>query len=366
MRVLIDGHVFDVKHQGTRTYLKGLYSELIALKPDTDFFFAGYDLPTLKAEIGEHPNVHFVQLKFRRFLRLLVEFPFLIWKHKIDYAHFQYVTPPLKNCRHIVTIHDVLFRDFPILFPLKYRLVNDFLFGISARRADVLLTVSNYSRQRIREHYGIPLHQIHITPNGVSRAFTNSSSIADGDWVVKKYGIAKFILYVSRIEPRKNHILLLRAFQELKLWKHNYSLVFVGRRDFGWTAIDKIVAEGEKEFQDSIVQLENVDDEELVKFYRSADLFVYPSLAEGFGIPPIEALASGTTTLCSGVTAMSDFTFLGDDLFDPTSVEELKKKVADRLLKPVDEERRMALQQLVTRRYTWRNSALVLKACLEA
>jgi glycosyltransferase involved in cell wall biosynthesis len=345
--------------------LKGLYCELVKLLPETTFFFAAYNAESIRTEIGEYPNVHFVQLKRGKYLRLLIELPLLIRKHKIDYAHFQYISPPLKNCKTIVTVHDILFKDFKNLFPLKYRLINNFLFRLSAKRANVLLTVSEYSRQRIALHYKIRVNKIGITPNGISKDFFGAADSARKIDVKQKYNLDQYILYVSRIEPRKNHLLLLRAFSELRLWEKNYKLVCIGKKDFSYHDIDLFLDTCSNECRRSILLLQDISDSELQAFYTNANLFVYPSIAEGFGIPPIEAVAQGTATLCSNSTAMSDFTFLGDDLFDPTNLDELKTKILDKLSKPTDLNRILTLKQTVAEKYSWQRSGRSFIAFLE-
>lgn len=357
MRILVDAHVLDEAYQGTRTYIKGLYCELIKLMPKTSFFFVSYNLENLRSEIGYHPNVQFLQIKRGKFLRLFFEIPFIIWKYKIDYAHFQYISPPFKNCNHIVTTHDILFKDYKELFPLKYRVLKDFLFRISAIRADVLFTVSQYSRQRISTHYKIPIGRIGLTPNGVSHEFFTTGAVEDKMKISSRYNLQKFILYVSRIEPRKNHLLLLRAFSELRLWEKNYKLVFIGKKDFSYGDIDMFLEKCSEECRRSTLLLQNIENSELLIFYKNASLFVYPSLAEGFGIPPIEAISAGTTTLCSNTTAMSDFTFLNSDLFNPYDIHELKAKIQYKLSHPNDSDRITKLKQAVAEKYSWNRSA---------
>lgn len=357
MNILIDAHVFDETHQGSRTYLKGLYQELVKLLPEISFFFAAYNFETIRTEIGNYPNVHFVQLKRGKYLRLLVEMPYLIWKHKIDFAHFQYISPPLKNCKSIVTVHDVLFKDFKSLFPIKYRIINDFLFRLSARRANLLLTVSEYSGERIALHYKIPVARIGITPNGISQEFFANELSGQKTEIREKYNLDRYILYVSRIEPRKNHLMLLKAFSELRLWERNYKLVCIGKKDFSFSDIDLFLNTCLGECKRNILLLQDIDASELVTFYKNASLFIYPSIAEGFGIPPIEAVAAATPTLCSNSTAMSDFAFLGNDLFDPYNLDELKAKILDKLSKPADLSRTAILKQIVAEKYSWSSSA---------
>jgi glycosyltransferase involved in cell wall biosynthesis len=362
MNILIDAHVFDEPHHGTRTYLKGLYSEMIQLMPEMGFFFAADDVDNLRAEFGTHANVFFLKFNQKKYLRLLYEIPRMVKQHRIDYVHFQYISTPVKNCKHIVTTHDILFKDFADLFPLKYRAVKNFLFKASARRADILLTVSEYSRDRIAYHYKIPHARIGLTPNGVSKYFAGAATGANT--IGEKYGLGKFILYTSRMEPRKNHLLLLRAYRELKLWTEGYHLVFIGMRSLSYPDFDAYLENFPPDGKSYVHHISNVDNEELRAFYKATDLFVYPSLAEGFGIPPLEAVFSGADTLCSNQTAMREFTFLGDDLFDPRNLDMLKAKMVAKLTAPSSPEKKAALQEQIAAHYSWTTAAKNLIAAL--
>ena len=214
--------------------------------------------------------------------------------------------------------------EFKSYFPLKYRLVNGFLFKRSAKQADVLLTVSNYSRQKISEHYNIPMEKIHITPNAVESDIEiqircrNFRTIKD---------LGTFILYVARIEPRKNHLALLKAFTELKLAKKGYKLVFVGRKDIPNPELDAYIKTSKDINLDAVVWLDDIPNDMLSYYYKHCELFVFPSFAEGFGIPPLEAMALGCKVLCSKNTAMADFNLPESLTFDPNNVEELKQKI---------------------------------------
>ena len=145
IKLLIDAHVFDGKYQGTRTYIQGIYSAMITHK-DIEFYFAAQNVSRLKSIFGIAENIHYIRLDATNSIwRLAWEYPRIIKKYKIDYAHFQYICPLIKCCKEIVTIHDLLFLDFPKYFPLSYRIKNRTLFMYSAKRADLLLTVSEYS-----------------------------------------------------------------------------------------------------------------------------------------------------------------------------------------------------------------------------
>lgn len=161
IKLLIDAHVFDGKYQGTRTYIQGIYSAMITHK-DIEFYFAAQNVSRLKSIFGIAENIHYIRLDATNSIwRLAWEYPRIIKKYKIDYAHFQYICPFIKCCKEIVTIHDLLFLDFPKYFPLSYRIKNRPLFMYSAKRADLLLTVSEYSRKEIKRHFKITEDRIY-------------------------------------------------------------------------------------------------------------------------------------------------------------------------------------------------------------
>lgn len=322
MRLLVDCHFFDSKYGGVNTYIEGLYSRMISHK-DIDFYFTARDTEALKLKFGEHDNVHFVRLASKHgLIRLCFEFPKLIKKLKIDYAHFQYISPLKKRCKEIVTLHDLLFLDFPQYFPFLFRLNKGILFKRSAIRADLLLTVSEFSREEIVKHYGIPKEQIHITPNAAILA-DKDTGCSD---VLKRCDLSKYILSVGRIEPRKNYHNILEAFVELNLYKKGYKLVFVGQPDIQYTQFEDYFAALPNEVKASVIR-DKFTFPELITLYRNASLFVFASFAEGFGIPPLEAIEYGCPVLCSNTTAMKDFHLPDDWSFSPSDKEELKEKM---------------------------------------
>ncbi len=354
IKLFVDLHVFDDSLQGSRTYIKGLYNELIQSDLNIDFYFGAFNIENLKNEFGEHENVRYVKYQTRnKFIRLAIDIPYKILKYRIDIAHFQYISPLLKFSREILTIHDVLFLDFPDLFPAGYRFRNKILFRASARRADFLLTVSEYSRRRISEHFGINARDINIIPNGVSDDYFNyGRELPD---IKTEYGIDKYLLYVSRIEPRKNHLLLLKAFEELELWKNGYKLVLIGNKALSSLLFERYFRQLPDIVTKSVLFIDGSYGDELKSFYRNCSLFVYPSLAEGFGIPPLEAVASQVPVLCANTTAMRDFSFLGNRLFNPQSISELKEKI---ILLLYDGKKDFSSDsEYVRSRYNWRNSA---------
>lgn len=354
INVLVDCHVFDGKSQGTTTYIKGIYSEVSKNKNIT-LFFVSFNPQKLKKAFGEKENIVFLKYPSKnKFKRLLIDIPLLLKKHKIDYAHFQYIVPPLKMCKYIVTIHDVLFVDFPEFFPLSYKIKNFALFYLSAKRSDYTLTVSKYSKEKIEEHF--KLKNILITPNAVdNKFFNNYSKLEAQNYVQNKFNCKDYFLFVSRREPRKNHLNLLKAFVEYNHF-NKYRLLFLGSNDIKDKVFGRYYKSLPTNIKSKIVFLENINFDDLISITRAAKIAIYPSFAEGFGIPPLESIAANIPTICSNKTAMSDFDFMSDFMFNPYSVEEISNKIDYAL----SFDSNIELREIVRQKYSWTTSSNVL------
>jgi hypothetical protein len=172
IRLFVDAHAFDKEHQGTRSYIKRLYSELARQTNSIEFYFGAKDVDNLSRELGDLPSTHFIKYRSgSSAFRLLIELPVLLRKYSIDLAHFQYISPFFTAGRTIVTTHDVLFLDFKDQFPFFYSMIRGYLFRRSLKNAKISTTVSAYSQARIGLHFKINPSQIDIVPSGVVNYF---------------------------------------------------------------------------------------------------------------------------------------------------------------------------------------------------
>ena len=359
MKLLVDCHCFDYPTpQGINTYIKGLYTSLVPIAKDVDFYFAANDTNNLKLIFGEYRNVFYIKIPHCGSLsRLLGIFPTLIREYSIDWAHFQYVGPLFKACKTIVTLHDILFLDFPKYFPLSYRISKGLMFRYAAKRADLLLTVSSYSKRQITQHYNIKAENIFVTPNAITDRFSLIKKEDANEFVRQKYGLEKYVLYVSRLEPRKDQFGLIKAFIESGVYKHGVSLVIVGEETIHDNRIDEYLARLDETAKGRIIFLKGILDYELANLYRGAALFVYPSKAEGFGIPPLESAVSEITTICNNQTAMKDFDFFGERLIDTSDTSKLADMIRESLQKPLCCNELSLLKKQVLEKYNWNNIA---------
>ncbi|MBG6062024.1 glycosyltransferase involved in cell wall biosynthesis [Flavobacterium sp. CG_9.1] len=362
-KIFVDAHIFDGEFQGTVTYVKELYLKVLFLDPNITLYFGANKLENIKEYFVNQPNVKYIQYSSRgSFERIFIEIPQIINRLGCTHAHFQYVIPFIKNknCKYIVTIHDILFNDFSNDFSFLYRLQRNILFFLSAKRSDYLLTVSDYSKQKIAKQFNIKANEIIITPNAVSDDYFQFKTAKEVSkkYISDRYAVQKFILYVSRIEPRKNQNLLVKAFAKEKLYEKGFSLVLIGDNTLHSGLFDDI-NDLKKEVKKSIYWFRKVTDLDLKNFLNAAEFFVYPSKAEGFGIPPLEAGALSTPVACSNTTAMADFDFFNPYFFDPNNYEEFVR-IINQMAQNVKNIDLSAIQSTIKGKYSWEESARIM------
>jgi glycosyltransferase involved in cell wall biosynthesis len=367
LKIFVDAHCFDGEYQGSRTFVKEIYTAMAA-KKDVVLYIAACNVDQLKAHFPKGENIVFVKYRSRSsFVRLIYDIPWLIKKHGIDVAHFQYITPLFKNCRQVVTIHDVIFNDYPEEFSTAYRLLKKYLYKRSTRTADVVTTVSSFSKASIQKHLATNGHPVYVIPNGINPVFFNAYQKDQAKlFFKKKYGFDKFILYVSRLEPRKNHLSLLNACLDVKAFEKGYKLVFIGHETLPVTELKERLDAMKPDAKSSVFFGTGICDEDLLQFYRAASVFIYPSKAEGFGIPPLEAGAVGVPVVCSNTSAMQDFSFFGDCHIDATEYECLKNKLCEVLAQEPDKQKLAKISETIKANYSWVHSAEKLYDLIKA
>lgn len=280
---------------------------------------------------------------------------------KIDYdlaLFFCYPAPYfLKNPKKAVSaIHDMCVYDFPKTMTLKSRLFFRVLFRRAVKKDRAIVTVSEFSKSRIL-HYYKKTPQIIVAESGVDHIFSEQKeeNLALEEDVLEKYGISgNYILTLSTLEPRKNLRLLIDAFCE-QYKENDYKLVLAGRK--GWK-VENLLESLPAEAAERIVCTGFVDEQDLPVLYGKALCFAFPSKYEGFGLPPLEAMAQGTLVVSSDAASMPEV--LGDAAIyfnsgDKNSLKEALK--AALAAQPNEREERIEKGKERARIYTWTRSA---------
>lgn len=319
VRIGVDLHTLEGLHQGSRTHCLELFSRVPRLLPEAEFVFLA-DLGRWDAAAAARltaPNVRFEDMPHKNSIqRLSLQLPGLAAKHGLDLLHTQYIAPPTLRCASAVTVHDILFEDFPEFFTGFFRFRSRLLVRHSARRARIVCSVSEFSKQDLVRRYAIPEQKITVTYNAADLGrFCPGDAGRDE---VKALGLTpgEYLLTVGRLEPRKNHQRLLQAYAMLRTPRPK--LAIVGQRDFRFEEI--LALRDELGLGEDVLFLEDINDAALPVLYRHARLFVYPTLAEGFGMPVIEAMASGVPVITSNSTALPEVAGHAALLIDPYDV----------------------------------------------
>jgi glycosyltransferase involved in cell wall biosynthesis len=267
--------------------------------------------------------------------------PYLIWKEKITLMHFPHFNVPIITpCRFIVTVHDLILTKFPTvrattLPPLMYKLKNlayRLVIWHALRFSRCILTVSEFTKNDIVLQFKADPKKIIVTYEGVANLAKGRDSLFSknfqADEVLKGYGLQPgYWLYVGNAYPHKNLEGLLRMFSSFKKNHSEARLVLVGKEDFFYLRVKQLAKNlglysGHKE-SDPVVFSGYVPDAELEIFFQQAIGYIFPSFYEGFGLPPLEAMAKGCPVLSSKESSMPEI--LGDAAayFDPHSESEL-------------------------------------------
>jgi glycosyltransferase involved in cell wall biosynthesis len=264
-------------------------------------------------------------------------------------AHF-------KQARTVYTLHDLIFLRYPEYHLPYNRWYLTLTMPRYLRAADVIITPSEWTRQDALQHYHLPETKIKVIYEAAAPHFKPVTDAGALECVRQKYNLpSKFILHVATIEPRKNLSRLLEAFQTLLADWPDVKLVLVGKK--GWLYEDffqKLQASG---LEPCVIFPGYVDEVDLPAFYQMAELFVFPSLYEGFGLGPLEAMACGTPVVSSNSSSLPEV--IGDAglLFEPTDTaaiaQALRRVLADETLR--SELKQRSLRQ--AQKFSWAKAA---------
>jgi glycosyltransferase involved in cell wall biosynthesis len=335
--VVIDADVLGRRRTGDETYTAGLLRELAAAALDDLQLAAITRRPDLVPE-GIEP----VELPARsQVLRMSAGMPRLLRRLRPVLAHFQHAFPLGLPCPGVVTVHDLSFERDPSVMPARDRLIFRAVVPRAARRAARVLAVSELTKRDLVELYGIPEEKIVVTPNGVDPAFTPEGPRADGD---------PYALFVGALQPRKDATSAIEALSVLGDGAPR--LVLVGP-DKGGRADAERAAE-RLGLSERVELRGHVPQEELAALYRGAHCLVFPSRYEGFGLPVLEAMASGTPVVATTAGALPEVA--GDaailvEAGDPVALAGgIERAIADR-------ERLVAAGLERARQFSWAETA---------
>jgi glycosyltransferase involved in cell wall biosynthesis len=310
---------------GIGTYIRNLLRQLARLDRDTEFVVLcrPEDCESL-ASLGD--NFRAVPERAANYsVAEQVTIPLALWREGVTLFHApHYVLPPLVRSRSVVTIHDCIHLMFPQYLPNRFALqYARSSIALAARRAARVMTVSESSKRDILRFVETPADKIDVIYNAYDERFTVEPREEDVVRVRERFQLHdEFVLYAGNVKPHKNLERLIEAFELVrKRGLDHLKLVMIGDEISKYTALRRAVHL--HQLHKYVRFLGYLPEETLAVMYRLAGVFVFPSLYEGFGLPPLEAMASGTPVVTSNVSSLPEVA--GDaavlvDPYDPQAI----------------------------------------------
>ncbi len=259
--------------------------------------------------------------------RYIYGLPFSLLKNPVDLLHVCMFPPLFSPVPYIYTVHDLAHITHPEFFPDGHVNRIKYLLEKGVQKSTHIISISEFTKQDILANFDIPAEKITVIYNGLDTQYKQIKDKLSVQQFLGKYEInSPYILYTGRIQARKNIVRLLQAFNLIK--KKNkipHKLVIVGKPDWEYREFEDELKK--IDMGDDIIQLGHVESEALPYLYNGADVFVFPSFYEGFGFPPIEAMACGTPVVCSNATSLSEVVSDAALTVSPYDVEGFAKSI---------------------------------------
>jgi len=369
MRIGIDAHAAEREGSGNCTYIRGLLGGLAQIDKQNEYFLYATDKQNpFYARFRTKGNFHIRHLRPKN---PLIRIPFSLGRRSfsdnLDILHVQYIAPPIHKGKLVLTIHDLAFLHFPKSFGRFERFRSKLLVLANAQRAAKILCGSQYSKMDIAQRCAVDEAKIEITYYSTPLSFRPADSHDERKQaVLKKYGInKKFIFTLSRLNLRKNLKTLIEIYTTLRdSEKIDILLVVGGKKDVLFEETMRNIENSR--YKENIILTGFIEEEELRFLYNAAEVFVYPSLFEGFGLPPLEAMACGCPVVTSKVSSIPEVVGDAGLLVNPNDAEEMLKAIvgviSDATLR--ESMRRKGLER--TQHFSWEATAYKTLAVYEA
>ena len=322
MRIGIDARLVYYSQAGIGQYILHLVNSLAEIDRENEYVL----LQSRKDEttILEQPNFRRVSLwtpSHHRLERYALNVELM--RLGLDVLHSPDFIPPHRpSCRSVITVHDLAFLLYPHFLTKEsaryYGHIDE-----AVRWTDHIIAVSQSTRRDTIQHLGVPEDKITVVHEAANPIFRPIDRQEARDQVRDRHGVdAPFVLFVSTIEPRKNVPTLLRAmWQLIECYKEEVHLVLAGGK--GWLFEDAFAVVDELDLDGRVHFVGRVTSEELLSLYNAAELLAHPAFYEGFGLPPLEAMACGLPVIASNVASLPEVVGDAGLLIDPHDIDEL-------------------------------------------
>lgn len=309
-----------INSSGIGTVIKNILKRMIVLKFEWNFFILGNLLELKEYDFLKHNNVKLISCEapiysIKEQIELIKKIPKetdIMWSP-------HYNIPIFYKGKLIVTVHDVFHLAMPqFVKGIHKQLYAKFMFHMIKYKADKIICVSNFTASELEKYVGIDQNSIKVIYNGIDKEWFNVK-------MEKSVYNKPYLLYVGNVKPHKNLINLVKAFSLIKD-KVPHNLIIVGKKT-GFITADKEIDRVVNILSDCVIFTGHVNDFLLKQYYKGADLFIFPSFYEGFGLPPLEALAVGKNVICSDIPVLREVCKDMVDYFDPSDIKDICNKI---------------------------------------
>lgn len=349
-------------HGGTEVYLRNLLRTLPVVGCEHEFYLFTNQENHATFSFTE-PNIRKELIPIRANIKPLrvwaeqVMLPYQAARLKLDVIHGPgYTTPAFGPCARVVTIHDLQYKYYPEVYPTGQYLFFKTFIPLSAKTSTAIITDAQSTKSDLEKFLFIPPEKvtpIHLAPDP---RFAQPPSATQIKAAQARYNLPnQYILTVSSFRPQKNTLRLIEAYHQLKERGIKHKLVLVGRKLSPYSKAQEIIHW--LELEKDVIITGYVSDEDLPPIYAGADLFVFPSFFEGFGIPVLEAMACGLPVVLSNVASLPEAGGEAGYYVDPYRVEEITEAMYQILTKPILHQTLSAKSQAHTKNFTWERTA---------
>ena len=321
-RPLVGIDARKVRDFGIGTYIRNLV-EAMAQRPESnDFRFRLY------LRSGDRELFAGLPDGFETVAEL-TRFAWRLWRDRLDLFHAtHYVLPPLLRGKAVVTIHDIIHLLYPQFLPSRAaHIYARAMIRRALRRADRIITVSYNSKRDLVDYFSVPPSRIEVIYNGVSPRFHPRIEARERERIAEKYSLPRpYLLFLGGEKPHKNVQGVVRAFAEaIRRTPLSHALALAGPLPKNSARLEALIAA--LDLNERVCRPGVVEEEDLPGMFAGADIFLYPTLYEGFGLPVVEAMACGTPVLTSATSALQEVAGGYAYLVDPMDVDAISRGI---------------------------------------
>lgn len=351
-KILVNGLLIDEKSAGIGHYGYALINALSKINKD-------YEISVMARQGIAFDGVRMIHKKYKGSLkRVAAEQLFLLKEYgEYDLVHFIDYSSPVIGTKKpfIVTIHDISFYKYPDTFSFVSRKIKQFITPFSIKRAAKIIADSESTKRDILSRFNIDESGVEVIYPG-RPDYGRVEDKCKIEEAKRKYGVdGDYILYLGTLEPRKNIVRLIEAYESLVKEGIKEKLVIAGKK--GWLYEEIFLKVQSAGLEKKVIFTGYVDEMDKPCLYSGARVFVYPSLYEGFGLPPLEAMTCGTPVVVSHTSSLPEVVGDAGIFVDPKNIDSISKGIYDIITNSSLRERISASGKARSKLFCWQKAA---------